>query len=77
MIIILLDFCKKFDVGGGFAVGLILLPYVFWPMLGFGSARYIGGTGRAGRRRTAEEEEDEGGAGRSRRRRTAEEEDER
>jgi hypothetical protein len=57
-IIILLDFCKKFDVGGGFVAGLILLPYIFWPILGFGSARYIGGS-RAGRRRAVEDEEED------------------
>jgi len=42
-IIIIIEFCKKFDVGGGFAAGVILLPFVFWPILGFGSSRYIGG----------------------------------
>jgi ABC-type sulfate transport system permease subunit len=31
---------KQFGKGAGFAVGLILLPFVFWPMLGFGSAQY-------------------------------------
>lgn len=42
LIIIIVEFCKKFDVGAGFAWGLILLPFVFWPMLGLGSARYVG-----------------------------------
>lgn len=31
---------KAFGKGAGFAVGLIFLPFVFWPMLGFGSAQY-------------------------------------
>lgn len=31
---------KNFGKGGGFVVGLILLPIVFWPILGFGSAQY-------------------------------------
>ena len=33
---------KAFGKGGGFAVGLILLPVVFYPILGFGSAQYEG-----------------------------------
>ena len=33
---------KSFGKEEGFTVGLILLPFIFWPMLGFGSARYIG-----------------------------------
>ncbi len=69
-ILILLDFCKKFDVGGGFVIGLLLLPMVFWPMLGFGSAKYIGGGARAvGRRRAVEDEEDDAPAPRPKPRR--------
>lgn len=49
-IIILLDVAKKFDVGGGFVAGLILLPMIFWPILGFGSAQYRGGRSGGGRR---------------------------
>lgn len=30
----------RFGKGVGFALGLILLPFVFYPMLGFGSAQY-------------------------------------
>lgn len=41
-IIILIELCKRFDQGGGFVVGLILLPFVFWPILGMGQARYLG-----------------------------------
>jgi hypothetical protein len=29
-----------FGKGPGFAVGMILLPFIFYPMLGFGDARY-------------------------------------
>jgi hypothetical protein len=46
-IMLLMEFCNQFDVGGGFVVGLILLPIVFWPILGFGSARYLGSRRRA------------------------------
>jgi len=30
----------NFGKGGGFVAGLILLPFVFYPILGFGSAEY-------------------------------------
>ena len=33
---------KSFGKGVGFTIGLILLPFVFWPILGFGDAEYIG-----------------------------------
>ena len=42
-IIICIDIAKRFGKGGGFAVGLIYLPFIFFPMLGFGSAQYQGG----------------------------------
>jgi len=35
---------KSFGKTGGYAVGLILLPVVFYPMLAWGSARYVGKT---------------------------------
>jgi hypothetical protein len=41
-IIICIDIAKRFGKGGGFAVGLILLPFIFFPILGFGSAQYQG-----------------------------------
>ena len=41
-IILCLDVAKRFGKGGGFAVGLILLPFIFFPILGFGSAQYQG-----------------------------------
>lgn len=33
---------KAFGKDEGFTVGLVLLPFVFWPVLGFGSAQYEG-----------------------------------
>ena len=39
---------KAFGKGGGFAVGLIFLPYVFYPILAFGGAAYQGVSGKAG-----------------------------
>jgi ABC-type sulfate transport system permease subunit len=41
-IILSLDLAKAFGKGAGFAVGLILLPFIFYPILGFGSAQYRG-----------------------------------
>ena len=37
-----LDLAKSFGRGTGFAVGLIFLPFVFAPVLGFGSDTYRG-----------------------------------
>ena len=39
-IIVTVELAKRFGQGVGFAVGLILLPFVFYPILGFGSATY-------------------------------------
>ena len=33
---------KSFGQSEGFTVGLVLLPYIFIPILGFGSYKYIG-----------------------------------
>lgn len=33
---------KNFGKDGGFTAGLIFLPLIFWPILGFGSAQYVG-----------------------------------
>jgi len=41
-IIVALDLAKSFDRGIGFAFGLILLSFVFIPILGFGDSRYAG-----------------------------------
>jgi hypothetical protein len=39
-IIVSIELAKRFGKGGGFAVGLILLPIVFLPILAFGSSTY-------------------------------------
>jgi hypothetical protein len=33
---------KSFGKSEGYTVGLILLPFVFWPLLGFGPDKYLG-----------------------------------
>lgn len=40
--IIAIDLAKSFGKGTGFAMGLIFLSPIFYPILGFGSARYQG-----------------------------------
>jgi hypothetical protein len=42
-IILCIDTAKVFGKGVGFAVGLIFLGIIFYPILGFGSAQYQGG----------------------------------
>ncbi len=42
LVIMAVDLAKSFGKGGGYAVGLILLGIVFFPMLAFGSAQYEG-----------------------------------
>ena len=41
-IVLCVDLAKSFGKGVGFAIGLILLPVIFLPILGFGSAQYQG-----------------------------------
>lgn len=41
-IIICIDFAKSFGKGAGFGVGMWFLPFVFVPIIGFGSATYQG-----------------------------------
>jgi hypothetical protein len=41
-IILLIDISKSFGKGVGFALGLIFLGIIFFPILGFGSAQYQG-----------------------------------
>jgi hypothetical protein len=75
-IVLTANLCKKFGKETGFVVGLLLLPLIFWPILGFGSARYQGGRKR--RRRDEDEDEDEDEDDRPRRpaRRPVDEDDE-
>ena len=46
-IILSIRTAKAFGKGAGFAVGLIFLPSIFWLILGFGSAQYVGPKGEA------------------------------
>ena len=40
-IIVSIDLARSFGKSSGFAVGLIFLPFIFIPILGFGSATYL------------------------------------
>ncbi|MFC1222365.1 DUF5684 domain-containing protein [Pedobacter sp. BG31] len=33
---------KSFGKSEGFTVGMVIFPYIFWPILGFGDAKYLG-----------------------------------
>ena len=40
------DIAKSFGKGTGFGIGLALLPFIFYPILGFGDAQYQGPVSR-------------------------------
>ena len=39
-ILVSIDIAKRFGKGTGFGIGLALLGFIFYPILGFGDARY-------------------------------------
>jgi len=41
-ILVLVALAEKFGKGAGFAIGLLILPFIFYPVLGFGDAVYRG-----------------------------------
>jgi hypothetical protein len=41
-IIVNMEIAKRFGKGAGFGIGMAILPLIFVPMLGFGSATYQG-----------------------------------
>ena len=41
MIMIINGICKNFGKTEGFTVGMIFLPFIFYPILGLGSAKYV------------------------------------
>lgn len=42
-ILVMIEVAKNFGQSAGFGVGLALLGFIFWPILGFGDAQYRGG----------------------------------
>lgn len=43
LIIVCIEIAKAFGKEAGFGVGLALLGFIFWPILGFGDAKYQDG----------------------------------
>jgi hypothetical protein len=41
-ILVTIDVAKRFGKGAGFAIGMVFLPFIFFPILGFGDAQYQG-----------------------------------
>lgn len=41
-IILFIDIARSFGKGDGFGIGMALLPFIFWPILGYGNAAYGG-----------------------------------
>ncbi|MEQ9499411.1 MAG: DUF5684 domain-containing protein [Deltaproteobacteria bacterium] len=41
-VLIMIGLAEKFGKGAGFGIGMAFLPFIFIPMLGFGSAQYQG-----------------------------------
>ncbi|MFN0275619.1 MAG: DUF5684 domain-containing protein [Chitinophagales bacterium] len=48
LFIMSIDIAKNFGKEAGFGVGLALLGFIFWPILGFGDAQYINNTSNVG-----------------------------
>ncbi len=42
-ILVSIEIAKAFGKGAGFGLGLAFFPFIFYPILGFGSATYQGG----------------------------------
>lgn len=40
-VVVMIDLAKAFGKRGGFAVLLILVPFIGWPVLAWGDARYV------------------------------------
>jgi hypothetical protein len=51
--LIYIGLAKSFGKGAGFGVGLVFLSPIFFPILAFGDAQYVGAGGTAGIRRAA------------------------
>ena len=43
-ILVLVGVAQNFGKGAGFAIGLIFLPMIFYPILAFSDAQYVGST---------------------------------
>ena len=41
-ILVLVELARRFGKGVGYAIGMLFLPFIFFPLLGFGDATYRG-----------------------------------
>jgi len=41
-LVVSIDFAKSYGKGAGFGIGIFLIPFIFLPMIGFGSTSYQG-----------------------------------
>jgi Family of unknown function (DUF5684) len=41
-VLVSLELAKRFGKGVGLGIGIALLPFIFYPVLGFGPDRYLG-----------------------------------
>ncbi len=41
-LLVFIDLAKAFGKSPAFGIGLLFLPFIFFPILGFGDARYVG-----------------------------------
>ena len=42
LVLVSLELAKRFGKGVGFGIGIALVPFIFYPVLGFGPDRYLG-----------------------------------
>lgn len=56
-ILVYIELAKAFNKGGGFAAGLFFLPFIFFPILGFGDAEYA--YGRSSKKKLRQRDYDE------------------
>jgi hypothetical protein len=48
LVILSFDLARVFGHGAGYGLGLLLLSIIFYPILGFGSSRYVGSSSAQG-----------------------------
>ena len=51
VVLVYIEVANKFGQGALFGLGLAFLGFIFFPILAFGGAEYMGGESRSGRRR--------------------------
>jgi hypothetical protein len=45
VVLVCIELAKRFGKGAAFGIGVALLPFIFYPILGFGDATYGGASG--------------------------------